>query len=297
MSHFSVAVITEGKPTREDLEKILAPYDEELEVITYKSKADAIAKVRADIAAYARDTYADYLKDKEEYKKRGASPEHIKYLEEEFPKKLGWTDEECYQDAIKYEEKEDIMEDGSIRSRYNPDAKWDWWSFGGRWCGKLFVDESCMDCERGEKSWIDQEGDPYKCEYKGLKRVDMARIKDLKFPETEKLSKEAERFWELYIEKKEPETDEDKELIKFVFYREQYYIDKYQTKENYIRATSTFATYAAVTKDDKWHEQGSMGWFGMSTGDDPVTWTDGYKSLIFDNATESDYITIIDCHI
>lgn len=297
MSHFSVAVITEGKPTKEDLEKILAPYDEELEVITYKSKAEAIAKVREEIAAYARDTYADYLKDKEEYKKRGASPEHIKYLEEEFPKKLGWTDEECYQDAIKYEEEEDIMEDGGIRSHYNPDAKWDWWELGGRWCGTLFVPESCTDFKYGTPSWFNRDSDSYACEYEGLKKVDMARIKDLQFPETEKLAKRAARFWELYIEKQEPETEDDKELLKWNFYSEKYYLDKYKDKEGYVRARSTFTTYAVITKDGKWHEQGSMGWFGMSTGDEPISWADGYKQLVLDGAGESDYMTIIDCHI
>lgn len=297
MSHFTVAVITKGAPSEEDIAKLLAPYDENQEVLHYISKEELIARRRKCITDYAESTYAEYLKDKEGYlKKYGDKVDHIRYLTKEFPKQLKWTDEECYQDEISGYDEEDIMPDGSLRSTYNPQSKWDWWQVGGRWAGYLHVRNEC-EGELGEKSWTWEDKDPYACKHSELKKVDSARIKDLVFPDTEKHKQEAARFWDLYVEGQDPQTDEDREMIKFVWYTREYYLDHYKTKENYVRACSTFTTYAAVTKDGVWHQQGEMGWFGMSSGDDEVAWADGYKKLIFDDADDDDYITIVDCHI
>lgn len=297
MSHFTVAVITRGRPSEEGLEAILAPYDENREVLHYITKEQLIARVRENITSYAETCYADYLKDKDKYvAKYKDNPNHIKYITKTFPEKLKWTDEQCYTEALSDYEAEDIMPDGSVKSTYNPNSKWDWWQVGGRWAGYLYVKEDSQG-SLGEKSWTWGEESPYECDHKGLKKVDCARIKDLVFPDTEKQAKDAARFWELYIEGAPALTDHDNELIKFVWYKPEYYTEHYKTKENYVRACSTFTTYAAVTKDGQWHEQGQMGWFGMSFDDDEVGWADSYYKLIFENADEDDYITIVDCHI
>ena len=126
---------------------------------------------------------------------------------------LKWTDEECYQDAIKYADEENIAPDGSLRNTYNPNAKWDWYQIGGRWAGNLCVPIACENCGNGEKSWGWGNKNPYECEYPQYKRVDSARIKDLVFPDYQKEYAKAKRFWELYIEDQEPITEEDKELL------------------------------------------------------------------------------------
>lgn len=297
MSHFTVAVITKGEPSSEDIERLLAPYDENKEVVHYITKEELIARRRKSIEEYAASTYAEYLSDKEGYiKKYGDRTAHIAYITEKFPKELKWTDEECYQAEIAGYEPEDIMPDGSLRSTYNPDSQWDWWQIGGRWADLLFINESCEGI-RGEKSWGWGERDPYKCDIPNLQKVDSARIKDLVFPNTEKERKNAERFWELYVEKQEPLTDDDREMISFVWESPEHYLETYKTKENYARICSIFTTYAAITKDGVWHQQGKMGWWGISTGDDRIGWAEGYKALIFDGADDDDWITIVDCHI
>ena len=295
MSHFTVAVITKGKPTADVLEAMLAPFDENKDVLHFISREELIKQRRKEISDFVESNYARYLADKEKYLSECINENHIKYITEEFPKELLWTDEECYQDAIKDTDKENICKDGSVRSTYNPDSKWDWYEVGGRWAGLLTVKEGTPH-EIGEKSWTWGEQNPYDIK-DGVIKCDSARIKDLVFLDKEKDAQRARRFWELYVEGDEPRNDVDREMIKFVLYKQEYYTETYKDKETYVRCKSAFSTYAVITKDGKWHAEGQMGWFGMSTDENVVAWHDGYQKLVFDNAEEDDYITIVDCHI
>ncbi len=149
MSHFCVLVI--GDNPKEQLAK----YDENLELPMHQvaSKEDLIARKRQRIENYRNGLYAEFLKDKDAYKKKCTNTAHIKYLEEEFPKMLEWTDEQCYEKAIKpYREyMEDgekwceVHEDGSLWEIINENAKWDWWLMGGRYRGRLKLKAPRMD--------------------------------------------------------------------------------------------------------------------------------------------------------
>lgn len=132
MSHFSVAVFHKENQSIEDL---LAPYDEDIVVEPYiqYTKEQAIAKTRKEIEEFKNGLYAKYLKNPEEYAKDCSNENHLQYLREGFPKKLKWTDEECYEDVAQYYYDEDIDEEGNLYSTYNPNSKWDWYEVGGRW--------------------------------------------------------------------------------------------------------------------------------------------------------------------
>lgn len=134
MSHFTVLVTRTNK---RDLEDQLAPFDEDLEMPRYieYTKEQLIEKSKQEVAEYEKRTYAKFLKDPKAYKLDCFNPNHIKYLEEEFPLKLKWTNEQHYVDAVKYYENSEINADGSVTSTLNPQAKWDWWKIGGRWAG------------------------------------------------------------------------------------------------------------------------------------------------------------------
>lgn len=295
MSHFTVAVITKGKPTEAVLSAMLEPYDENKEVLHFTSREDLIKQKRKEISDFIDSNYARYIADKEKYLAECTNENHIKYITEEFPKKLLWTDEECYQDAIKYTEREDICKDGSVRSTYNPDSKWDWYQIGGRWAGLLTVRKGTPH-EIGEKSWVWDDKNPYEGENNIIK-CDSARIKDLVFLDKDKDEQRARRFWELYVEGDEPQNDEERDMINFVWYKREYYTETYKDKETYVRCESAFSTYAVITKDGEWHAKGEMGWFGRSNDNDVVAWQDGYQKLVLNNADDDDYITIVDCHI
>ena len=141
MSHFTVFVFT--KEDGKDVEELLAGYDESIVYAPYikYTKQQAIAEVRKEIEDYKNTRYAEYLMNPEAYEAAHDNEAHIKYLKDEFPKKLNWTDEQCYQDKAQWYEEDMIDENGNIYSTYNPNSKWDWYTIGGRWTGGLVTKE------------------------------------------------------------------------------------------------------------------------------------------------------------
>lgn len=109
MSHYLVAVFTDGNKT---VDELLAPYNESMVVPHYTSKEELIRKERERI-------------------------EYYKYVVDEFPKELEWSNEECYKNAVRFENPEDICDDGSVFGLYNPNSKWDWYEVGGRWSNSI----------------------------------------------------------------------------------------------------------------------------------------------------------------
>jgi hypothetical protein len=143
MSHFSVYVFTNEDSDR-DVESLLAPYNEEIIVAPYikYTKQQAIQKVREDIEKYKNGIYKEFLNDPESYKKECNNKDHIKYLEEGFPKKLNWSDEECFEDLKQYYDEDEVDNEGNLWSTYNPNSKWDWYDDeGGRWKDCLVTKE------------------------------------------------------------------------------------------------------------------------------------------------------------
>lgn len=154
MSHFGVYVFHDKNTSIYDL---LAPYDESLRFDPYVeyTKEEAIADVRKEIEDCKNGSYAEYLKNPEDYKKKyGYSNDHIKYLKDEFPKKLNWTDDQCYDYKKEFYDADMIDKDGNLLTTYNSKSKWDWYVVGGRWDGgipmktnmKLEI-KSCNECK------------------------------------------------------------------------------------------------------------------------------------------------------
>ena len=135
MSHFTVYVFTNGDG--KDVEDLLAPYDENIEYAPYiqYTKAQAIAHIRKDIEDYKHSTYyTEFMADPEAYREKHKNyPDHINYLDNIYPKKLKWSDEECYEEMKKWYSNDMIDEEGNLYSTYNPNSKWDYYTVGGRW--------------------------------------------------------------------------------------------------------------------------------------------------------------------
>ena len=298
MSHFTVAVVTKDK---NKIGEILAPYNENLEVPKYVeyTKEELINKGKKKIEEFKNGAYAEYLKNPTKYKKDCSNEQHIKYLEEEFPKKLNWNDEEIYAEQISWYEEEQIGENGEVYSTYNPNSKWDWYSIGGRWLNTLLVKEDVEsingDAGLGADYLI------HKVAPVGYKWTNGAKIKDIDFDKMKEISKEydkAIRFWELKVEEKEPINDKDKELLKWDLYTKEYYIKRYETKEHYATIQSTFHTFAMV--DEKgWNEKGKMMCFGLddTTKEREEIYIEKFKEVIEDPNNQDKYLIIVDCHI
>lgn len=309
MSHFSVAILTKGKPSIEDIEDILAPYQENncgdcpekyMEFYDYENYRTVYENETTKAYQLFNGEIVEYPTDEQ---KDGATEITISFKElydtfEQFLEKYLCA---CYDEEKK-----------QYGYWENPDARWDWWVLGGRWAGLLKlpkkntvsfdemmsgIDGKETDYSRGEKSPF-SDYDPYESQEFIL--ADIARVKDIiTEPEASDVTK-SKLFWELKIEEREPVNDEEKKIKDgFMLYTKKYYLEKYKTKEKYIDLTTRFQTYAVITKDGEWIEPGTMGWWGCSNAldEDEETYLNNYHKLVFENADEDDYITIVDCHI
>lgn len=332
MSHFTVLVIGNNP------EEQLAPFSENLEMPKYvkHTREALIAKEREEIEEYKNSTYAEYLEDPELYKSKCQNnPGHIKYLEEEFPAKLKWTDDEVYQNAIKWYEQEDLGPNGEVYSTYNPNSKWDWYLLGGRWTGffKLKEGKSGSAGEPGimtspaENGMVDQaiKGD---IDFEGMKKDaydEAAKHYDKVASCFESgIIPKIERTWKdivndksiLSIDKKREiynsqegmkqlfkaqetlkarKLDKLRELIDSFFFK----LDDYQvTKEEYAtKAANNCLSTFAVLKDGKWYERGEMGWWGcVSDEKEKDTWTKEFMEIL-EQLPDDTLLSVYDCHI
>ena len=139
MSHFTVYVFQDKNSPSVD--EMLAPYDEENtldEPVIAMTKDDAVARCRRDIERVKNGVYKEYLEDPDEYEKKwGYNEAHIEFLKNDFPKRLKWTDDECYEYEKSLYDDDMIDEDGNLLTTSNPNAKWDWYEEGGRWHGNI----------------------------------------------------------------------------------------------------------------------------------------------------------------
>lgn len=245
MSHYLVGVIVNDISEVDD---VLAPYDENMEVepYIYKTKAEIIASGKARKEKYSHDDdIRDWMKP---------------YLE-------ATTDEELYKLEIEDYEEDDIDKNGNILSTYNPKSKWDWYSIGGRW-------------DNGDN---------------------VIQIKDFKLyddldDDTIVLYKKA---WESFEGKYKLTEDEEKKIFgEFRMWNNKYYLDRYGTCENYIKAISSNIPYAFVDANG-WYEKGQMGWFGCdnATQESIEDYTEFAEKYFTAEENQNKYIVWVDCHI
>lgn len=273
MSHFTVAVFT--KDEHQDVDDLLAPYNESITVAPYVdlTKEELIRREREQMHAAYSNSYAQWQKDPIAYEKT-ANPEHIQYLKS-LPERMQWTDEQVYEEAIKSYDEEDITSDGSLLSRYNPDSKWDWYEVGGRWQGMLIL-KTGKTGERGTPGLMT----------KITKNFDAACVTDIDFDAMRKKQLEGIQPYQ--------------EALKSSFYKEEYMRERYPTETEYIQRMTAFRTYSVLTPDGVWHAPGDMGWWGMSseTTDEERDWQDNYYDRFIKPAISKGwYLTIVDCHI
>lgn len=260
MSHFSVGVICKSPSA---VDRLLAPYDENIEVEQY------VSRTKAEIIEEGKECQRRLLADgKDEH----TSDEWaLKYLNAE-------TDEDFY-NAERYADSE-YDEDGNELTTYNPKSKWDWYSIGGRWSCELKI-RITEENGLGEYAESDQDEFVY---------GNVAKIKDIDFSPNAERYNECYQWWKDNVEAPDEEWDE--------LYKKEYFTKRYRDAEEYATRNASFATFALVTPDGEWHEQGEMGWFGCSseTPEEAREWDEQYASFI-ENANPEHYFVMVDCHI
>lgn len=249
MSHYLVGVVVNDISEVDD---ILAPYDEGIEVEPY------ISRTKEQMIKDAKKTKEDIKNKIKEDPNYEITDWAQKYLNAN-------TDEDFYQTQVYEDSKYD--EDGNEMSTYNPKSKWDWYSIGGRW-------------DNGDN---------------------VVQIKDFKLyddldDDTIALYKKA---WDSFEGKYKLTEDEEKEVFDgFRMWNDKYYLDRYGTCANYIKAMLSNIPYAFVDANG-WYEKGQMGWWGCdnATQESIEDYTEFAEKYFTAKENQNKYIVWVDCHI
>lgn len=186
--------------------------------------------------------------------------------------------------------------------RTNPNAKWDWWTIGGRWSGyfRLKAHASLHPGQTVDEVafWGDVDLETKRSEER-LKAVALydrwtsilrawgepRRFEDL---EREFGSEEARGRYHAQPAIQAKREDHDlalEDLDDLELGREEY------ARKRALRATTPFA----ILKDGVWHERASMGWWGSTSGEkqDWLEIAAGIMAMI----KPHERVTLVDCHI
>ena len=161
-----------------------------------------------------------------------------------------------------------IQEDGVWGYRRNPNAKWDWYTLDGK--------DYLYNTKEGE----------------GLGDECFYRKSQIDFSDYD-VEKDG-IFWDWYVDGKPlPDGVEMREP----WYKREYYLERYGTKEQYLKESASKAPYAYVTPDGVWHAPGDVGWFGVSdeTAEAMNAHIDEWKAFLA--SAEDPYVSFVDCHI
>lgn len=301
MSHFAVAVISDGTKT---IEELLAPYQENnmgdcpKEYLEFNNVEEEYRQQYENGGA----TYV-FMPDgrrlfpwDEEFRVDGSFgfgsethevPEHLEQRLIPY-KETFVTFDDYMREWCDYEKDPETGEYGYWE---NPNAKWDWWLCGGRWRAQVRASEG--DCAPypkynfgGETTWEEATDYP-------LEHFDQAKLGDMIWDRDETEEKRLNDQWRAWVDGEEVEGVDDPPPLAVIRTKQ------YGDRETYVLCNSTMWWRAVITPDGKWHEVGEMGWRGMSSesGGELVEWARAFKERFIDPYPPEYVLTVIDCHI
>lgn len=317
MSHFTVMVITDQKPTADMLVKTLQPWHE---FECTGCNDEYIQEIETPLS----ELRADY----EEHKEEGQSFLDFVHTWTGKPIVNTLTEEPDIEDENERWGWIELGEHGAIErviNRTNPNTKWDWWKVGGRWAGFFKAKSNAESPERGEPGLMGS--------MRSLEGVDMVRKGDIDIEAMEKEAEEKGTLWDEirsavgdlddFVSWKETlkkylgdfdaartafhkqramrafkewrDSGDDERKRKFMFIE----LEDFQvTRERYIEICrkSSIVPFAFI-KEGKWVERGQMLMFGtVANESDKGTWADKVYDMIM-SLPDDTWLTIIDCHI
>ncbi|DBA34867.1 MAG: hypothetical protein HXS54_06285 [Theionarchaea archaeon] len=143
---------------------------------------------------------------------------------------------------------------------YNPNAKWDWYTIGGRADNLIIPGNTAL-----------------------IRELDLGDIKAQN-------RKYAEDIWNEY---EEIFSDEREALKHSAFF--EFHVRPEDTREIYIEREGGALTWAIVTRDGRWIERAEMGWWGLYSNEHEDYNEKFWKEL--ESLPKEQRIYIVDCHI
>lgn len=301
MSHFSVLVVGNN------VDEQLLPYHE--------FECTGLDEYIVDV-----DETEKYLKD---YEKHGEGKSPAEFVESWFGYrvlKYGETPDITGDDKYGYA---CVDRDGNIKviNRTNPNAKWDYYTIGGRWSGFFRVKGGCLAMlqlsealpdgyskNRLPKKWIDFDYMQHEAQISAEEEYDafIEATNGVELIETweeilamhDNNDHAARSYWMNHPFTKALNTNMKYRYVWMLDsnIHERFFIGQPNARVSFARRarSKAISTYAVV-KDGEWYEKGRMGWWGISSGDDP-NWSSKFDELIKD-LPEDTVLTIVDCHI
>lgn len=301
MSHFSVAVISKSP---DDVRRLMAPYQENnmgdcpKEYLQFNDVTDEYRNdYESGSATRVKMPDGRLLSEwDDEFRIDGelgygssthSAPENLERVEVPY-KELYPTLDDFIQEYAGYHRD---PETGKYGYWENPNRKWDYWRVGGRWRGFINANTGTLGPLSWEHTLNGEEHLDQPCFF------DSAQLKDCNFSIDPAIYNHALRFWEINVEGK-PLEEGEKSKDFFCHWSPQYYTERYPNKEAYAKHKASFSTWALVTPDGKWYEQGSMGFWACNDASQEsiLTYTDFFEKTLKETDPEY-YITILDCHI
>lgn len=279
MSHFLVLAFGD------DIDGMLAPYDENIEVDEY-FVGDVSEKEKLEFINH----YKEYVDE---------SPLDIEKemlsLYEKFGKDWNYNDWKLVDGVWK------------IYSTYNPKSKWDWYVKGGRFSGYLTIKKDEEELCVNETTVADIDFNKKTEEVKKEAREYWKEVND--FIEESKTDsfkpwKEIVDIEGLNVVEKREMYNAQPEAKVFAEYSKNNFnfrsVEDFLVSEEEFVSDSVYssvAPFAYVSEKTGWREQGEMGWFGVSIkGVSNKEWYEEFMSFVAGLPPETK-VTVIDCHI
>lgn len=291
MSHFTVLVVTQNG-TRKELEQALAPFHE----FECTGHDDQYVK-DVEMLEEAHEEYLQYGEEGQTFLGFVESYYSVSMiLEGTSPDKKS---EHKYGYCVVNTRGEVI----SVIDRTNPNAKWDWYTVGGRW-SDFFLTTSGGFSDSLKKDQIDVEGMKQNASEKAEERYDV--VHQAISPSAFASYKPFKHFIDLYPKDRDVAREHyhDQEACKqkatLRNEKPEYSwidLEEYNvSKEAYLQQARDTAlqTFAFLTKGE-WFEKGDMGWFAI-VSDEKKDWPSMFQQL-WDEVPDDHYITLVDCHI
>ena len=191
-----------------------------------------------------------------------------------------------------------------VIKRTNPNAKWDGYKEGGRWCGSLLTKDGYRvdSAQKGEVDFDamrNEADDKLRAEYR-----DSGYNQSMSWRPWSEVFKDAS-FSTLEAKREFYHSQSDLAAVNanyraagrrdFMFEYDNFLG---RTVEEYVDAVSSRGISAyAMVKDRQWCARGNMGWFGVSRDDiDLKSWANQLMEAILTLPDETT-ITVVDCHI
>jgi len=263
--HFTVLVIGE------DPEKLLEPFDENLEVPEYVKLTRASA--RKERVAEIRDLKRKLKKDPER--------KNMVFFKEKLVEIEEMSDEDYFKHKVRFHGS--FNEKGEPLTTYNPKSQWDWFQIGGRWIGAFYLKHGAKAAAMSTPSRLGATSRDYMDRATDTMRCDSARLRDIDWDRMfEESKKEYEEGWDRY-----------QEALK-TMKPEVLGTNMTETKQAYMkkaRKERVLIAYAVLTEDGEWHVP------GPDDEDDRKEWDAKFWERFIKPLGPNTKLTMVDCHI